>query len=330
MTRKILFALLLAVLGLTAAARPTDYQAQAPATQQTLAPATPGQESTAPAAQSPATPPGPVADLPSAAWAMLTQGAASEKTRDRSDALSALTIVGRNPKAVSLMENALADKDVNVRVLAATSLGSIRARSAIPKLTGAVDDSAPQVSFAAVQALWRMGDRRTREILYEILAGERKTKPGVIKGKMASATAQMHDPKSLALIGINQASGVFLGPFSMGISFIEEYTKNNSAPVQALCAQMLAADDSPDTVQELRDALGDKNWAVRASAARALAQLGRPEAIPQLKDMMANDKERPARFAAAAAIIRLSPPAPKALPPPTPAKPAGPASPQKH
>ena len=228
------------------------------------------------------------------------------------------------------MENALADKDVNVRVLAATSLGSIRARSAIPRLTDAVDDSAPQVSFAAVQALWRMGDRSTREILYEILTGERKTKPGVIKGKMNGAMEQMHDPKSLALIGINQASGAFLGPFSMGISFIEEYTKNNSAPVQALCAQMLAADDSPETVKELRDALGDKNWAVRASAARALARLGHPEAIPQLRDMMESDKERPARFAAAAAIIRLSARARKGLPSPPPAKPAGPAKPPKQ
>jgi len=300
MTRPIPLVLLLAALGLTAAARPAGYQAQAP-----------GQEATNPQAQPSPTPSVPAADPLSTAWTMLTQGATSDKIRDRSDALSALTIVGRNPKAVSLMETALTDKDVNIRVLAATSLGSIRAKSAIPKLTDAVNDSAPQVSFAAVQALWRIGDRSTRQILYEILAGERKTKPGVIKGKMSGAMAQMHDPKSLALLGVNQASGMFLGPFSMGISFLEEYTKNNSAPVQALCAQMLASDDNPDTVRELRDALGDKNWAVRASAARALARLNHPEALPQLKDMMANDKERPARFAAAAAVIRLSRPVAK-------------------
>lgn len=330
MTRKIPFALFLAAVGLTAATGPVGYQAPVPAAAQTPASPTPGQESTNPPAQPPTTPSGPVANLPSAAWAMLTQGSASDKTRDRSDALSALTIVGRRPKAVALMETALTDKDVNVRVLAATSLGGIRARSAIPQLIDAVDDSAPQVSFAAVEALWRMGDRSTREILYEILTGERKTKPGVIKGKMSGAMAQMHDPKSLALLGINQASGVLLGPFSMGISFIEEYAKNNSAPVQALCAQMLAADDDPDTVKVLRDALGDKNWVVRASAARALARLGHPEAIPQLKDMMANDKEQPARFAAAAAIIRLSPPAAKALPPSQPSKPASSAKPPKR
>ena len=195
MTCKIPLALLLAALGLTAAARPTGYQAQASPTSQAPPSATPGQESTNPPAQPAATATGPVADLPSAAWAMLTQGAASNKTRDRSDALSAITIVGRRPRAVALMENALGDKDVNIRVLAATSLGSIRARSAIPKLGDAVDDPAPQVSFAAVQALWQMGDRTTRVILYEILAGERKTKPGLIKGKMSSAMAQMHDPK---------------------------------------------------------------------------------------------------------------------------------------
>jgi hypothetical protein len=142
---------------------------------------------------------------------------------------------------------------------------------------------------------------------------------------------EMHDPKSLALIGINEASGAFLGPFSMGVSFVEEYARNNGAPVQALCAKLLASDDSRDTVNEMRDALADKNWAVRAAAARALAKMNHPEVIPQLRDMMQYDKERPARFAAAAAIIRLSSAkgsARAAVPPP--AKPAVSAPPTRN
>jgi HEAT repeat protein len=246
------------------------------------------------------------ADLATDAWTMLERGAGSDKARERSDAVSALTILGRDPKSVSLIETALGDKEVTIRVLAATALGDIRARSAIPKLMDAVDDASPQVSFAAVTALWKMGDRSTRAILYEVLAGERKTSPGLIRGKMSKAMAEMHDPKSLALIGINQASGALLGPFSLGVSFIEEYTRNKSAPVQALCAQMLAADDSSETVEQLQDALSDKNWAVRAAAARAHARLGHPSVIPELKEMMQSDKEQPARFSAAAAIIRLS------------------------
>jgi HEAT repeat protein len=237
----------------------------------------------------------------------LKQGAVSDKARDRSDAISALAVLGQDREAVSLVSAGLDDKEASIRVLAATSLADMKARSAIPQLKSAMDDESPQVSFAAAQALWKMGDRSGRDILYAVLSGERKTKPGVMKSKMDKMRQDMHDPKALALIGVNEASGAFLGPFSMGVSFIEEYARNNGAPVQALCANLLSSDDSRDTVNELRDALGDKNWAVRAAAARALAKMNHPEVIPQLGDIMLNDKEQPARFAAAAAIIRLTP-----------------------
>ncbi len=283
----------------------------------------PPQQSTNPSSQPPAAPATPTPNaLTPAAWAMLEHGAASEKSRDRSDAITALAIVGNDSRGVAMIEKGLTDKEVAIRVLAATSLGEIKARSAIPKLMDAVDDNAPQVSFAAVRALWKMGDRSSRALLYEILAGERKTGPGVMKGKMNKAMADMHDPKALALIGINEASGALLGPFSMGISFIEDYARNNSSPVQALCAQMLAEDDSSETADQLLDAVNDKNWVVRASAAKALAKLGHPRVIPQLTNMMQNDNDQPARFAAAAAIIRLSPRTTKASPAALPAKPA--------
>jgi HEAT repeat protein len=92
----------------------------------------------------------------------------------------------------------------------------------------------------------------------------------------------------------------------MGISMLEEFAKDSSSPVQAACAQLLAQDDSSRTFAELRDALGDKNWTVRAASARALAKINDWKAVPQLKDMMENDKARPVRFVAAAAILWLS------------------------
>jgi HEAT repeat protein len=116
----------------------------------------------------------------------------------------------------------------------------------------------------------------------------------------------MHDPKALALIGLNEASGAFLGPFSLGVSMVEEYAKGGGTSVQALCAQLLSSDRDHETVEELTWALGDKNWTVRAAAARAVAKLDGRRALTPLKNMMLNDKSRPARFAAAAAVIRLS------------------------
>jgi HEAT repeat protein len=253
---------------------------------------------------------------PAAAWTMLTQGANSDKFRERSDVVSALTILDSDRRAIAIISNALADKDETIRVLAATSLGEIKARSAIPKLKEAMDDKSPEVSFAAAQALWKMGDRGGRDIFYEVLDGERKVRPGLLKSKMRQARMDMHDPKALALIGVNEVSGAFLGPFSMGVSVVEEYAKNSGTSVQALCAQLLATDDSHRTAVELTDALGDKNWTVRASAARSLAKLNYHGVMPQLRDMMINDKAQPARFSAAAAIVRLEGRARREVPPP--------------
>jgi HEAT repeats len=243
---------------------------------------------------------------PEAAWTLLREGANSDKFRDRSDAISALTVLDGDRKAIAMIANALDDKEETIRVLAATSLGDIKARRAIPKLKSAMDDKSSQVDFAAAVALWKMGDRSGRDIFYDVLDGERKVKPNLIKSKMQQARMDMHDPKALALIGVNEVSGAFLGPFSMAVSMVEEYAKNGGTPVQALCAQLLASDPSHRTAEELTDALGDKSWAVRAAAARSLAKLDHPAALPQLRDMMENDKSRPARFAAAVAIIRIS------------------------
>jgi HEAT repeats len=116
-------------------------------------------------------------NLAAAAWALLTSGADSEKARGRSDVLSALTVLNSDRQAVSILSGALADKEENIRVLAATSIGDIKARSAIPWLREALDDSSAQVSFSAAQALWKMGDRSGRDIFYEILERERKPSP---------------------------------------------------------------------------------------------------------------------------------------------------------
>jgi len=236
---------------------------------------------------------------------MLMNGANSQKFRDRSDAITALSILRTDRKAIAVVANALDDKEETIRVLAATTLGEMKARPAIPKLKEAIEDPSPEVGFAAAQALWKMGDRSGRDIFYDVLDGQRKVKPGLIKSKMRQARQDMHDPKALALIGVNEASGAFLGPLSMGVSAVEEYAKNNGTSVQALCAELLALDDSRRTMEELTYALADSNWTVRATAARSIARLNYHGAMASLKGMMQNDKSQPARFTAAAAIIHL-------------------------
>lgn len=246
------------------------------------------------------------ANLHARAWKILDAAVASDKVRSRSDALSAISILASNPHAVKLMVQRLDDKDEGIRTLAANSLGDMKSPAAIPALRKATNDPSPVVSFAAAKSLWKLGDRRAREMFYEVLAGERKTGPGFIKSHVNDIKKEIHDPKALALIGINQASGAFLGPFSMGISVVEEYAKDTSSPVQALCANLLSQDPTPDTVEQLSLALDNDNWTVRAAAAKALAEIGDRKVMPKLDEMMNTDKEPAVRLAAAAAIVKLT------------------------
>jgi hypothetical protein len=262
---------------------------------------------TAPAAQpSQSAAPVAVLDPPTVAWKMLTDAVHSDKYPTRSDAIAALSVLDTDRRAVRLMIDALNDKEAIIRVQAATSLGQIKARAAIPALHDRLEDVEPQVVFAAAQALWNMGDRTGREILYEVLDNERKGHPGLIKGNIAKAKAEMHDPKGLILIGINSTSLALLGPGALGVTAVEEMATNHDAPLQALCAKMLADDDEPETVSELESALSDKSGIVRAAAAHALGSLNDPKAIPSLTATMQNDKSQIARLTAAAAIVRVS------------------------
>lgn len=246
------------------------------------------------------------ANLRVRAWTMLDAAVASDKLQTRSDAFSAISILQSNPHAVARMITGLDDKDEGIRTLVANSLGGMKSPAAIPALRKAMNDPSPVVSFAAAKALWRLGDRSGREMFYEVMAGERKTQPGFVKSHVNQVKKDVHDPKTLALIGINQASGQFLGPFSMGISMLEEYAKNTSSPVQALCANLLAQDDTPDTIEQLSLALDNDNWTVRAAAAKALANMHDRRVIAKLDEMMSSDKEPAARLAGAAAIVKLT------------------------
>ena len=243
-------------------------------------------------------------DAESAAWDLLNHGLTDGGTQRRIQAVTALGSIGPRSHVVDLVETALADQEITVRMTAAAVLGEMPARQAIPRLRQALDDVSAEVDFAAAQALWKMGDHSGRDILWDVLEGQRKTGPGMIQGEMRDVKNKLHNRAALAMIGINEAAGL-LGPFSMGVSFAEELMKDKGATARTLTARLLATDIDPRSVAELEKNLDDKSSAVRAAVARAIGQRGKQADIPKLEPILGDSNEG-VRLMAAAAIVRLS------------------------
>jgi hypothetical protein len=238
------------------------------------------------------------------AWDILRTDILSHRKTHRTNAIAALAVIGVRPDVLVLLEEALRDKDANVRKTAAVALGDMQAQASKPALRAMLDDESPEVGFAAANALWKMGDHSGREIFIATLTGERKGE-GFVKSSMKSNFAKYTDPKTLAMTGVKEAAGAFLGPLPMGITIAQELMKDHTASARAECAALLAKDSSPDAVHELTDALSDKNWAVRAAAAQALA-VSPGEVSPDVFAPLLTDDNGTVRDIAAASTIRLT------------------------
>lgn len=240
------------------------------------------------------------------AWEVLKQGLAEKNVDKHRQALTATGSIGTAPDALQLVEQALKDMDPLIRQTAAAELGQMKAKESIPALQAAMDDSDGQVAFAAAKALWDMGDKSGRGLIEDVLTGDEKTSNGLVSGAMRDAKRKMHDPRALALMGIKEASGALLGPFNIGIIAAEQAFKDGSAGGRTLAVALLTDDCDPLTIRLLDWSFtNDKNWAVKAAAAKGLGKCGTPEAIPKLETAL-SDSHEAVKTMSAAAIIRLT------------------------
>lgn len=254
--------------------------------------------------------PGPPKPTPASitqAWETLEGLAASNSAQRRRYATGALGLIaGTHKKARKLMESALAnDKEADVRSYAASALGEEKVREAIPALRSALRDRDAGVAFAAAKALFEMGDHSGSALLRQVLTGQVDQAPGLIESALRDARKTLHDPKQLAMIGINEAAGAMLGPASLAVTVAEQGLKDKGATARALSARLLAADRSPASRQALIEGLGDSNVLVRVASCQALAMQGDRSSLPHIQVLL-EGKNEAARAMAAAAMLRLS------------------------
>jgi HEAT repeat protein len=250
------------------------------------------------------------AELPAnaqTAWDVLDKSLHDGSTERRQQAIAALSTMGEIDGAVKRATLMLDDKDPLVRQSAALALGAMHAHAAAPRLEQAVDDSSPEVAFAAAKALIEIGDPAGEPMLIAVLSGERKDGPGMMTNAMRKAKDKLHHPAGLALMGAQDATGAMFGPVSFVIPAVKDAVdlKGKGAPGRAAAAAYLVKDPDPYAIALLEWALGDDNQFVRFEAARGLGQRGNAGSIPKLEADL-NDSKTMVRDMVAAAIIRIA------------------------
>ncbi len=238
--------------------------------------------------------------------AVLEQALSDKNPDTRKQAVAALSLAALRAPVFSRLEGMLQDKDVQVRQAAVASLAEVKSRSAQAALRQALDDSVPEVSFAAAKALWAMRDAAGERALLAVLAGEEKTSSNFISKQKRDALRMMHTPRALFLYAVRQGAGFAPVPgLGEGITSMQALLTDPGVSGRAAAALLLVNDKSPATLDALKGALLDRDWSVRAAAVHALAMRNDPALMADLEPML-EDRKEAVRLRAAAARLRLS------------------------
>jgi HEAT repeat protein len=234
------------------------------------------------------------------AWDILRAGVNEKSTGKRTQAIRALRLLPGDTEAEGMAEAALQDRKPEVRADAATAIGLMGSKAAIPGLKKALSDRKPAVALAAAHALQVLNDPAGYQVYYEVLTGERKSTEGLVDQQMET----LKDRKKMAELGFEE--GLAFVPFvDIGYSAAKEMLKDNASSVRAAAARSLVNDSDLRIGQALVRAASDKSWMVRASALLAIAKRGDPKLLDAVVPAL-SDKNGVVRNTAAVAVIRLT------------------------
>jgi HEAT repeat protein len=199
----------------------------------------------------------------------------------------------------------MADPGLDVRAAAALAAGLNRDRTLEPNLLSLLDDKEPQVAFTAAMTLSKMGDRSGDDILVAVVDGERSAGPTMMHGAEHKIDNDLHNPEMLAWMGAMQGAEMFMGPFGYGIAAFEFMHQSGGDLARVSAIEQISKEMTEPVHKKLLAALGDKDAAVRAAAAEALADYHDNATSAAIYPLFA-DKKVPVRLIAAAAYLRTT------------------------
>ena len=237
---------------------------------------------------------------------ILQRALTAKNPETRKQAVVALSLASGRGTLFGQLEGMLQDKDVEVRQAVVASLSDVKTASATATLKKALEDEVPEVSFAAAKALWARRDPAGRDALLAVLEGESKTSSNFFSKQKRDALRMMHTPRTTFLFAVHQGVGFVPVPgLGEGIASMQGILASSGVPGRASAALLLGADKEPGTLEALKDALYDKDAAVRAAAVHAISLRNDPAMKKDLEPMLEDDNGS-VRLRAAAGYLRLS------------------------
>jgi HEAT repeat protein len=224
----------------------------------------------------------------------------------RKHAVEALSLASGRGVLFDQLVRMLQDKDVEVRQAVVASLADVKSERATAALREALEDTVPEVSFAAARALWARHDRAGRAALLAVLGGENKSSSNFFSKQKRDALRMMHTPRTTFLFAVQHGVGFIPVPgLGVGVASMQGILASSGVPGRALAALLLGADRDPATLEALRDALADKDSSVRAAAVHSICLRNDPALKKELEPLLQDDHES-VRLRAAAGYLRLS------------------------
>jgi len=234
------------------------------------------------------------------AWSVLQSGL-NASGDDKVTAVRVLGLIEKDPKATELALTALHDQNSDVRAAAADALGQMQAKSAAPQIEAVLkSETDVGVVVAGARALINLGDLFGYNVYYAVLTGEKKSGGALLEDQKK----MLKDPKKMAQFGFEQGIGFI--PFAgLGLGAFKALTKDDTSPVRAAAARVLAKDPDPKSGEALVQAASDKSWLVRTAALDSLSHRGDPSVISKIESSL-DDEKSAVRYTGAAAIVHLT------------------------
>jgi HEAT repeat protein len=237
---------------------------------------------------------------------MLKRGLSAHNPDTRVQAVVALSLASDKDALLPLLIGMATDKDVQVRLAVVASLADVKSKAATDALHQALEDTVPEVSFAAAKALWNLHDPAGKQALLSVVQGDSKTASGYISAEMRQALRMMHTPATTFLYAVRQGIGFVPVPgLGEGIASMQALLTDPGTSGRATAVLLLGRDKDPAILPALEDALHDKNWTVRAAAVHSIALRDTPALKQDLAPLLDDEKEG-VRLRTAAGYLRLS------------------------